>query len=87
MIVNENISSIYSAGANYYFKKGEISKAQSYYEKAFDLGLYKNSDRDIYVKSLITAPLTTKSLEKMVAFLSIQLKTMQSLLLRIFCMK
>ncbi len=64
-----NLDVIYSNVGNYYFKKNNISKAQEYYEKAFELGLEDSKQRNIYINSIINSPLTTEAQEKLVKFL------------------
>ena len=67
--VNKNADVIASFRANHYFKKNDIAQAQKFYEKAFELGLHKQEDRDIYVNTIINSPLDVKSQEKLVKFL------------------
>lgn len=68
--LNSNLDSIMSFKANHYFKNNDIVSAQKCFEKAFDLGLHKSDDREIYANSLINSPMDMKSLEKMVKFLT-----------------
>lgn len=64
--VNSNSEKFYIAKANYYFKKNNIEQAQSYFEKAFNLGFNDPKSRDIYVNSIINSPLTVDAQEKLV---------------------
>ena len=68
--LKSNLDSIMSFKANHYFKNNDIVSAQKCFEKAFDLGLHKSDDREIYANSLINSPMDMKSLEKMVKFLT-----------------
>ncbi len=59
-----NSGSIFAQIGNCYYKKNNIAKAQSFYEKSFAKG---NRDaREIYVNSIINSPLTIESQEKLV---------------------
>lgn len=65
-----NLDRIYALGADFYFKKNEISKAQELYEKAFDLGLKDSKRTEVYINTLINSPLTTEAQEKLVKFVA-----------------
>lgn len=64
-----NLAEITASRAEYYYKKNNIEKAQSYFEKAFNLGLNNSAQREIYVNSIINSPLTVEAQEKLVKFL------------------
>ena len=42
--------------------------AQEFYEKAFEQGLEKTKQREIYINSIINSPLTIESQEKLIKF-------------------
>ena len=64
----KNLDKIIGATADYYFKRNEISKAQKYYEKAFEYGLKDFKQREIYVNSIINSPLTIEAQNKLLNF-------------------
>ena len=53
------------------FKKNDITNAQIYYEKAFDLGFNNSNQREAYVNSIINSPLTIESQEKLIKFIDL----------------
>ena len=69
LLVNKNLDEIASLRANNYYKKNNLIEAQKFYEQAFDLGLHKSKDREIYVNSIINSPLDVAAQEKLVKFL------------------
>ena len=71
--VNKNMDKIMAYKADYYFRKNNLTTAQKYYEKAFDLGFSSTEARDCYVNSLINSPLTLQSQEKLEKFLNINI--------------
>lgn len=68
--INNHLVDIMAIRADYYFKKNDIENAQKYFEKAFELGLDKTKQRDIYANSIINSPLTTEAQEKLIRFLN-----------------
>ena len=60
-----NADSIYAHIADNYYKKNQIQKAQEYYEKSFALGNKNAKQREAYVNSIITSPLTVESQQKL----------------------
>lgn len=66
--ISRNLDKVFSFQANRCFEKNQLSCAQNYYEKAFDLGLHKLEDRERYVNSIINEPLDIKSQEKLLKF-------------------
>lgn len=69
-LFNNNKAKFFAYGADYYYKKGEIEKAQEMYEKSFSLGFDDYKRRDIYVNTLINSPFTLDSQEKLVNFIN-----------------
>ena len=67
--IDNHYGELMSFLADYHFKHNNISKAQEYYEKAFELGINNYKQRDTYVNSIINSPLTTDAQEKLVKFL------------------
>ena len=65
----KHLDEIYAKCADYYFKKNNIEKAQSYYEKAFGLGFDALKQRERYVNSIINSPLNIEAQEKLIKFL------------------
>ena len=61
---------IFATRAGYYYKKNDMTRAQMYYEKAFDAGFIGSKERDLYVNSLINSPLDINAQEKLVKFLN-----------------
>ena len=64
-----NLAEITASRAEYYYKNNNIKKAQTYFEKAFSLGLTNSAQREIYVNSIINSPLTVEAQEKLLRFL------------------
>lgn len=77
--VNNHLDIIYGVQADYYFKKNNIKMAQEFYEKAFEQGLEKTKQREIYINSIINSPLTIESQEKLIKFLENPKKDIASL--------
>lgn len=67
---NNHMDRILSLRAENAFKKNDISKAQEYLEKAFDLGLADFKQRDVYINSIINSPLDIKAQERLVKFIN-----------------
>lgn len=67
---NTHFENIMAMRADYYYKNNNIIEAQNSLEKAFEAGLTDSNYRDIYVNSIINAPLNTDSQEKLVKFIS-----------------
>ena len=67
---NTHLENIAALQADYYFKKNDMTKAQTYYERAFQAGLTDSKARDLYVNSIINSPLDIKAQEKLVNFLN-----------------
>ncbi|MBQ7763756.1 matrixin family metalloprotease [bacterium] len=67
----KNLDKIMETCANYYFKKNEISRAQGFYERAFELGLNETKPREIYVNSIINSPLTVEAQDKLLKFIEL----------------
>ncbi len=67
--INKNLDNIYLLQAKYHLRKENLSTAQEYLEKAFELGLEDSEYRDVYVSSLINSPLTLESQKKLIKFL------------------
>lgn len=63
---NKNAPIIYGNIANNYYKKNNIEKATSFYEKSFKLGNESSVHRDAYVNLIINSPLNLESQLKLV---------------------
>ena len=68
---NTHQAEIASYLGDYYFRKNNMQKAQTYFEKAFELGLNDPKQRDLYVNSIINSPMDTDSQQKLVNFIQI----------------
>lgn len=64
--VKNNADKIYAFLGENEYKKHNIEKAQSYFEKSFVLGNHDIRQRNNYVDSLINSPLTISSQEKLI---------------------
>lgn len=67
----KNRAELFAKKGDFYFKKNDITNAQIYYEKAFDLGFNNSNQREAYVNSIINSPLTIESQEKLIKFIDL----------------
>lgn len=65
---NNHQDIFYVKKANYCFKKNDIACTQRNLEKAFNLGVTNLSEREIYLNTIINAPLDIKAQEKLLKF-------------------
>lgn len=70
--------------ADKFYKNGDIVSAQNALEKAFLLGYEDSTHREIYVKSIINAPLDTEAQEKLKKFLEYNVEDVSSLNVQYF---
>ena len=75
---------LYSFQADYFFRKNNIEKAQEFYEKTFNLGLSTSKQREIYVNTIITSPLTIEMQEKLMNFIALPIDDVAKLKGEIF---
>lgn len=61
-----NADKLYGNIGNYFYAKNNAEKAQTFYERAFELGNNQTNLRENYVNSIINSPLTIQSQEKLV---------------------
>lgn len=66
---NNNMYKILAIKAEYSFKKNNITQAQEYLEKSFELGLKDSKYRDLYVNSIINSPFDSTSQDKLLNFI------------------
>lgn len=66
ILFRNNTASVYAFLGNYYYRHGNIQKAQKFYERSFSIGNQDSDLREVYVNSIINSPLTIDSQEKLV---------------------